>query len=113
MCGAQVKKTGAMTANGEAVELPCVYTWPEKEGFYDSADPTWNILLLEREVAAHEIGNLLPEVGGGPGQASAETVSGTCVTDVSGQCTVSKRNRASSLPFHVVDPPGPGQPHHA
>jgi hypothetical protein len=48
--------SGVLTANGETVELPHVYVWPEKEGFYDASDPTWNILFVSRELGAREIG---------------------------------------------------------
>ena len=48
--------SGVLTANGAAVELPYVYAWPEKEGFYDASDPTWNVLFVSRELGAREIG---------------------------------------------------------
>jgi hypothetical protein len=47
---------GSLIANGETVELPYVYMWPEKEGFYDSSDPTWHILFVERALGPREIG---------------------------------------------------------
>jgi len=50
------KVSGVLTANGAAVELPYVYAWPEKEGFYDVNDPTWNVLFVSRELGAREIG---------------------------------------------------------
>ena len=51
------KVSGVLTANGAAVELPYVYAWPEKEGFYDAGDPTWNVLFVSRELGAREIGD--------------------------------------------------------
>ena len=48
--------SGVLTANGVQVELPYVYVWAEKEGFYDPADPTWKILFVEREIAQRELG---------------------------------------------------------
>ena len=47
---------GTLRANGETVELPYVYMWPEKEGFYDAGDPTWNLLFVERPLEPREIG---------------------------------------------------------
>ena len=46
---------GSLTANGETVGLPYVYVWPEKEGFYDKNDPTWNIIFVEHELEPREI----------------------------------------------------------
>ena len=48
--------SGVLTANGVQVELPYVYVWAEKEGFYDPADPSWKILFVEREVEQRELG---------------------------------------------------------
>lgn len=48
--------SGVLTANGVPVELPYVYVWAEKEGFYDPADPSWRILFVEREIAQRELG---------------------------------------------------------
>jgi len=48
--------SGALTANGETVELPYVYVWPEKEGFYDASDATWNVLFVSWKLGAREIG---------------------------------------------------------
>lgn len=52
---AQPIVNGTLTANGRMVQLPFVYVWPEKEGFYDPADPAWNILFVERELEPREI----------------------------------------------------------
>lgn len=48
--------TGVLTANGAEVELPYVYVWAEKEGFYEPTDPSWTILFVEREVKQRELG---------------------------------------------------------
>ena len=47
---------GSLAANGETVELPHVYMWAEDKGFYDPADPTWNLLFVERALKPQEIG---------------------------------------------------------
>lgn len=52
---AQPIVNGTLTANGTTVELPFVYVWPEREGFYDQGDPTWNIIFVERELEPREI----------------------------------------------------------
>jgi len=41
---------GSFTANGEKVELTQVYVFPQKEGFYDAADPTWTLLFVAKPV---------------------------------------------------------------
>lgn len=46
---------GSLIANGNTVEFPYVYVWPEKEGFYDKSDPTWNIIFVEHELKPREI----------------------------------------------------------
>lgn len=46
---------GTFTANGAAVDLPFVYAYAEKEGFYDPADPTWTLLFVAREIPAREL----------------------------------------------------------
>ncbi len=48
---------GTLISNGNTVELPYVYVWAEKEGFYDSADPAWTILFVERALTPREIGD--------------------------------------------------------
>ena len=52
---AQPIANGTLSANGKTVELPYVYVWPEKEGFFDKNDPTWNIIFVERELKPREI----------------------------------------------------------
>lgn len=52
---AQPIVNGTLTANGITFEFPYVYVWPEKEGFYDKSDPTWNIIFVERELKPREI----------------------------------------------------------
>ncbi len=47
--GALVK--GEFVANGTKVELPYVYAYAGKEGFYDPADPTWTLLFVSSPVA--------------------------------------------------------------
>lgn len=47
--------SGTLIANGETVELPFVYVWAEKEGFYDPADPTWTILFVEHEIEERDL----------------------------------------------------------
>ena len=49
--------SGVLLANGAKVELPYVYVWAEKKGFYDPADPTWRILFVEREIEQRELGD--------------------------------------------------------
>jgi hypothetical protein len=46
---------GTFTANGEHVELTNVYVFPQKEGFYDPADPTWTLLFVARPVEEREL----------------------------------------------------------
>ena len=50
---------GSLLANGKAVELPYVYVWAEKEGFYAPSDPTWNILFVEHELQPRELGKTI------------------------------------------------------
>lgn len=50
---------GSLIANGEAVELPHVYLWAEKEGFYDPADPTWRLLFTEQPVETRKLGRAI------------------------------------------------------
>lgn len=52
---AQPIVNGTLTANGSTVELLFVYVWPEKEGFYDTNDPTWNIIFVEHELQPRDI----------------------------------------------------------
>ncbi len=46
---------GTLVANGETVELPYVYVWRKKEGFYDPSDPTWGIIFTQRTLQPREI----------------------------------------------------------
>jgi hypothetical protein len=46
---------GSFVANGAKVELPYVYVYAEKEGFYDEADPTWSLLFVEQPVDEREL----------------------------------------------------------
>jgi hypothetical protein len=46
---------GSFTANGKEVELTNVYVYPEKEGFYDSADPTWTLLFTTGPIAERDL----------------------------------------------------------
>jgi len=50
---------GALVANGTTVELPYVYVWAEKKGFYDEKDPTWSVLFVEKPVEEREIDELV------------------------------------------------------
>lgn len=52
----QAEVTGVLTANGDQTALPHVYVWPEKEGFYDAADPTWKIIFVEKEIKQRDLG---------------------------------------------------------
>ena len=54
---ADVTVTGSLIANGKTVELPYVYVWKNKEGFYDPNDPTWNIIFVERSLQPRELGS--------------------------------------------------------
>ncbi len=46
---------GTLIANGETVELPYVYVWRKKEGFYQPSDPTWGIIFTQRTLQPREI----------------------------------------------------------
>lgn len=46
---------GVFSANGEKVELPFVYAYAQKEGFYDEADPTWTLLFVEKPLAERDL----------------------------------------------------------
>ncbi len=46
---------GFFVANGEKVELPYVYVYAEKQGFYDEADPTWTLLFVEHPIEEREL----------------------------------------------------------
>jgi hypothetical protein len=46
---------GYFVANGEKVELPFVYVYAEKHGFYDEADPTWSLLFVEHAIEEREL----------------------------------------------------------
>jgi len=49
--------TGSFVVNGNAVELPYVYVWREKKGFYNDDDPTWTILFVGRKLKPTEVGD--------------------------------------------------------
>ena len=46
---------GTLTANGTTVELPYVYVYKEKKGFYDENDPTWKVIFVSKPVAEREV----------------------------------------------------------
>ena len=46
---------GSFVANGATVELPYVYVYAEKQGFYDEADPTWSLLFVEHPIEEREL----------------------------------------------------------
>jgi hypothetical protein len=46
---------GSFVANGEKVELPYVYVYAERQGFYDEADPTWSVLFVEHPIEEREL----------------------------------------------------------
>jgi hypothetical protein len=46
---------GYFVANSEKVELPFVYVYAEKQGFYDEADPTWSLLFVEHAIEEREL----------------------------------------------------------
>ena len=48
---------GSFVVNGNPVELPYVYVWREKKGFYNDDDPAWTILFVGRKLKATEIGD--------------------------------------------------------
>lgn len=52
---AKMTVKGTLIANGETVELPYVYVWRKKEGFYDPSDPTWGIIFTQRTLQPREI----------------------------------------------------------
>jgi hypothetical protein len=41
---------GSLVVNGTTVELPYVYAYAQKTGFYDEADPTWTLLFVSHPV---------------------------------------------------------------
>jgi hypothetical protein len=50
---AQVK--GTLTANGVTVELPYVYVYAEKKGFYDDNDPTWKVVFVQKPIEERQL----------------------------------------------------------
>jgi hypothetical protein len=46
---------GTLVANGEAIELPYVYVYAKSEGFYDEADPTWELIFVDRPIEEREV----------------------------------------------------------
>jgi hypothetical protein len=46
---------GEFVANGTTVELPFVYAYQEKKGFYDEADPTWTVLFVSRSIEERDL----------------------------------------------------------
>ncbi len=53
---AETTVKGVLIANGKTIELPYVYVWKEKEGFYDASDPAWSFIFVERPLKPQEIG---------------------------------------------------------
>jgi len=48
---------GSFVVNGNPVDVPYVYVWREKKGFYKDDDPAWTILFVGRKLKATEIGD--------------------------------------------------------
>lgn len=46
---------GALVVNGTTVELPYVYAWAQKTGFYDEADPTWTLLFVSHPIDERDL----------------------------------------------------------
>ncbi|MCP4901271.1 MAG: hypothetical protein GY906_30240 [bacterium] len=46
---------GSLVANGETVQLPYVYAYAEKKGFYDESDPTWEVLFAAKPIAERDL----------------------------------------------------------
>jgi hypothetical protein len=46
---------GALVVNGTTVELPYVYAYAQKTGFYDEADPTWTLLFVSQPIAERSL----------------------------------------------------------
>jgi len=46
---------GTMVANGKDVELPHVYVYAQKQGFYSETDPTWTVLFVAVPVEEREL----------------------------------------------------------
>jgi hypothetical protein len=46
---------GVLVANGETVELPYVYIYAKEEGFYDEADPTWELIFVEHPIEERKV----------------------------------------------------------
>ena len=46
---------GTLVANGKTVQFPHVYVYAKKEGFYDKADPTWEMIFVEHPIKEREI----------------------------------------------------------
>jgi hypothetical protein len=55
LAAAPASVKGHLTANGKTVELPYVYVYALEKGFYDPADPTWKILIVERPVEERKL----------------------------------------------------------
>lgn len=49
--------SGHLVDNGETVELPYVYAYVEKEGFYDPSDPAWRVIFSAEEIAPRDLDN--------------------------------------------------------
>jgi len=46
---------GTFVANGTTVELPYVYVYAKDEGFYDPADPTWELIFVDRPIDERKV----------------------------------------------------------
>jgi hypothetical protein len=46
---------GTLTIHGESFDLSHAYVFREPEGFYDPADPTWNVLIRAESVATRDV----------------------------------------------------------
>ncbi len=53
--GQEPSVSGTFTANGDDVELSYVYVYEKGEGFYDSADPAWEIIFAAQEIGEREL----------------------------------------------------------
>jgi hypothetical protein len=55
---ARVSLKGTLVANGKTIELPYVYAYAKKEGFYDKSDPAWELIFVQHPLNERDVDNL-------------------------------------------------------
>lgn len=55
LVGQEVSVRGKLIKNGETTDLPYVYVYAEKDGFYDDNDPTWSVVFAAEPVEARDV----------------------------------------------------------